>query len=149
MADKIQVLLFGDVTCDYDAGLRSLVARKDNPVLTSFFERVTFAIRAEIGKLPFSDRDGFVKFTTFAELLTRLKNAKTRHHALEKALTCVHQFASFIRYVQTITRHISASLTVAATMHSQELPTLMRHQHALSVFARAFSLVRPWAAHSP
>ncbi|KAF4537425.1 putative polyketide synthase [Lasiodiplodia theobromae] len=112
MAHNIQVLLFGDVTCDYHAGLRSLVARKDNPVLTSFFERVTFALRAEIGKLPFSDRDGFVKFTTFVELLTRLNNAKIRHHALEKALTCVHQFASFISHcAQPGTSYPDASST--------------------------------------
>jgi UDP-2,3-diacylglucosamine pyrophosphatase LpxH len=101
MSNRNTVLLFGDVTCDYDAGLQALAARKDSPILTDFFARVAFALRSEIGNLSISDREnnGLVKFTGFVELLARLRKVKTRHHALDKALTCVHQFASFIRYV--------------------------------------------------
>jgi len=99
MADHTAILLFGDVTCDYDAGLQALARCKDSPILTDFFARVAFALRSEIGSLPFSDREhsGLVNFTGFIELLARLRKAKSRHHALDKALTCVHQFASFIR----------------------------------------------------
>jgi naphtho-gamma-pyrone polyketide synthase len=99
MAGRTAVLLFGDVTCDYDAGLKALVARKDSPILTDFFARVAFALRSEIGNLPILDREnsGLIKFTGLVELLARLRKIKTRHHALDKALTCVHQFASFIR----------------------------------------------------
>lgn len=102
MADRAVVLLFGDVTCDYDAGLQALAARKDSPILIDFFSRVAFALRSEIGNLPISDRQnsGLVNFTSFVELLARLRKAKTRHHALETALTCVHQFASFIGCVR-------------------------------------------------
>ncbi|KAF2703807.1 putative polyketide synthase [Pleomassaria siparia CBS 279.74] len=100
MADTVTVLLFGDVTCDYDTGLRSLSTRTDNPILSSFFERVAFALRTELGKLPQIQKSdsGFVKFTTFIELLSRLRQTQTPNHALEKALTCVHQFAIFINH---------------------------------------------------
>jgi UDP-2,3-diacylglucosamine pyrophosphatase LpxH len=89
MSDRTLVLLFGDVTCDYDAGFQALAARKDSPILTDFFARVAFALRSEIGNLPVSDREnsGLVNFSGFIELLARLRKAKTRHNALEKALT--------------------------------------------------------------
>ena len=104
MANTIQVLLFGDLTYDFNANLSRLAAKKDNALLTDFFERVTFAIRAEIGILPILEREakGFVKFTSLLELLTRLRDLSAPHPALENALTCAHQFATFIRYVDVI-----------------------------------------------
>ena len=101
MADQLRILVFGDLTFDYEADLRHHVAKKENPLLTTFFEQVAHALRAHIGSLSIRDRGhkGFVKFSTLGELLARLQTTATRHPALEKALGCVYHFASFIRYV--------------------------------------------------
>ncbi|GAB1191821.1 Non-reducing polyketide synthase pks27 [Aspergillus pseudonomiae] len=92
-----EIVLFGDLTCDSVAGLRALVNIKDNPLLTSFFERVTAGLREEIGLLPFSQRQRFVRFTKFEELLARAQRSDCPHPGLEKALACTYQLACFIR----------------------------------------------------
>ncbi|KAF7590070.1 hypothetical protein BBP40_003272 [Aspergillus hancockii] len=96
--ERDQIILFGDLTCDSIAGLRSLITIKDNPLLTSFFERVTFGLREEIGYLPFSQRERFVRFTTFEELLAKFQQSTCPHPALEKALACTYHLACFIRH---------------------------------------------------
>lgn len=97
---RTQVLFFGDLSSSFDVGLGDLVGRKDNPLLTTFFERATFALREEIGTLSFVQREetSLVRFTSFIELLARLRKSPSPHPALEKALTSVHQFARFIRF---------------------------------------------------
>ena len=106
MANQTEVLIFGDLTGDFRTGLGRLTAGKDNPLLTSFFEQVAFVIRAEIGTLPVREREdkGFVQFTSIVDLLAKLRDVPNPHPALEKALTCTHQLASFIRYVCKISR---------------------------------------------
>jgi hypothetical protein len=97
MAAHNQIVLFGDLTSDYVAGLQSIVSMKDNPLLRSFFERVTFGLREEIGLLPFAQRRRFVGFITFEELLARIQQMSSIHPALEQALACSYQLACFIR----------------------------------------------------
>lgn len=99
MSEKVQILLFGDLTCDAVAGLRALATTKENTLLTTFFERVTFGLRAEIGSLPYIQRANFAQFTNFSELLARVQRSSWLHPALEKALACVYQFGCFIRLV--------------------------------------------------
>ncbi|BAE55957.1 unnamed protein product [Aspergillus oryzae RIB40] len=94
--ERKQIIVFGDLTCDSVAGLRTLVTVKDNPLLISFFERVTSGLREEIGLLPFSQRQRFIRFTTFEELLARVQRSTCPHPALEKALACTYQLACFI-----------------------------------------------------
>ncbi|KAK3370622.1 polyketide synthase [Podospora didyma] len=93
-----EIVLFGDLTCDYTAGLRSLVAVKENALLGAFFERVTFGLRQEIGKLPQVERAQFTKFITFHELVARVQEKAAVHPALEKALVCTYQLACFINH---------------------------------------------------
>jgi hypothetical protein len=99
MDDPFQVLLFGDLTFDFAAGLQHLSTRKDNPLLIAFFEQVAFVLRVELGNLSFHEREreGVLKFTTFVELLYKLKESPSSHPAIEKALTCAHHFARFIK----------------------------------------------------
>lgn len=99
MQQPYQVLLFGDLTFDFASGLQYLSTRKDNALLTTFFEQVAFGLRAELGKLSFHEREreGFLKFTTFVELLYKFKESSSAHPATEKALTCAHHFARFIK----------------------------------------------------
>jgi hypothetical protein len=100
MIEQSQILLFGDLTSDYDSILTQLAARKDNPLLESFFDQVAFLLRAEIGAVSYRERErlGLVRFTTLVELLATLRNSTSPHPAWEKALTCTHQFARLIRY---------------------------------------------------
>ncbi|KAE8371763.1 beta-ketoacyl synthase [Aspergillus bertholletiae] len=97
LEERNQIIVFGDLTCDSVAGLRALLAVKDNPLLVSFFERVIFVLRQKIGLLPFSQRQHFVRFTTFEELIARVQRSTCPHPALEKALACTYQLACFIR----------------------------------------------------
>ncbi|KAE8354552.1 beta-ketoacyl synthase [Aspergillus coremiiformis] len=95
--ERQQIIIFGDLTCDSVAGLRYLVTIKDNPLLTSFFERVTFSLREEIGLLPFGQRQRFVRFISLGELLAKVQQSTGPHPAIEKALACTYQLACFIR----------------------------------------------------
>jgi Starter unit:ACP transacylase in aflatoxin biosynthesis len=92
MAEQSQILLFGDLTSDFDSTLSQLAARKDNVLLESFFEQVAFVLRAEIGAVSFRERErlGLARFTTLVELLATLRNSSSPHPALEKALTCAN-----------------------------------------------------------
>lgn len=91
------VVLFGDLTCDYVGGLQSFVSIKDNPLLNSFFEKVAFSLRKEIGGLAAVDRTILTGFITFPELIARIQQKSCVHPALEKSLVCVYQLACFIK----------------------------------------------------
>ena len=100
MIEQSQILLFGDLTSDYDSILTQLAARKDNPLLESFFDQVALLLRAENGAVPYRERErlGFLQFTSLVELLAALRNSTSPHPAWEQALTCTFQFARVIRY---------------------------------------------------
>ncbi|RAL03688.1 ketoacyl-synt-domain-containing protein [Aspergillus ibericus CBS 121593] len=98
MTERDRVVLFGDLTSDYVAGLRSLVATKTNPLLTSLFERVAFVLREEIATLPALERAKFPGFITFQELLTRVQQIPSTHPAFEIALACTYQLACVTSY---------------------------------------------------
>ncbi len=95
MSEPKQILLLGDQTNSFDAGIRQLSQHKDNPLLISFLERSHYALRLEIGKLPASQRELFPRFTSILDLLARYRKHGD-NPALEGALTCVHQVACFI-----------------------------------------------------
>lgn len=99
MSKRSQAILFGDLTYDAVAGLRTLLTIKDDPLLVSFLERVSLALRAEIGSLPYNQRAGFVQFLNFPELLGKVQSLPCLNPALETALACVYQFSCFIRSV--------------------------------------------------
>ncbi|KAJ5784444.1 polyketide synthase [Penicillium pulvis] len=98
MPEQNQVILFGDLTCNYLSGLRSLVAIKNNPLLTTFFERVTFCLREEIGTLPMNERTRFPRFITFQELLAGSQGLPYLPQALETTLASTYQLACFINH---------------------------------------------------
>lgn len=97
MDKSTQVLLFGDQTSPFVASLRRLLSIKHNALLTTFFERVFFALRAEVNRLPISFQDQFPRFTSLLDLLARTEESKTRNPALESAFHTLNQLASFVR----------------------------------------------------
>jgi hypothetical protein len=96
MSEQKQIIIFGDLTCDYVAGLRFLVVIKTNPLLTTFFENVTFGLRAEIGKLPLHESTRFLRFITIQELIAGVQKLPHVPPPLELALACTYQLACFI-----------------------------------------------------
>ena len=92
----MQVLVFGDQTNDFDAGLRRLSQFKDNGMLISFLERCHYFLRLEIGRLAMEERELFPRFSSILDLLARYRKS-ANNPALEDALTCIHQIAYFIR----------------------------------------------------
>lgn len=113
MSAGSKIILFGDLTYDAIAGLKALVAIKENPLLTTFFERTTFMLREEIGFLPYAERRNFVQFINLPELLAKARCAPCLHPALEKALACAHQLGRFIKYIP-YARHDNGDLLVLA-----------------------------------
>ncbi|KAF8466315.1 polyketide synthetase PksP [Kalaharituber pfeilii] len=93
-----RIFVFGDQTTSFDDGLFRLLHIQNNPILTSFVERATYALRLEIGRLPTSHRDLFPRFISLIELLSRYRKYKHPNPALESCLVCLHQLACFIGY---------------------------------------------------
>ncbi|KAF2706517.1 polyketide synthase module [Pleomassaria siparia CBS 279.74] len=98
MDKSTQVLLFGDQTSPFHASLRRLLSIKHNALLTTFFERNFFALRAEVNRLPVSFQGQFPRFTSLLDLLARTSESKTRNPALESAFHTLNQLASFISH---------------------------------------------------
>jgi naphtho-gamma-pyrone polyketide synthase len=96
MANSCHIYLFGDQTFDYSKDLHDLVHSNNDPVIVSFFEKVYYALRSEIGSLPQTQRQEFGRFSNFAELIA-LNTSESLHPALDQALCCAYQLASFIK----------------------------------------------------
>jgi len=97
----LQVYLFGDQTYEINTKLCGLLLSNDNPILISFFERVFFALRTEIGQLPLRERESFPLFSSISTLLSRQRE-NALNPALEGALTCMYQLGYFIRLVKDL-----------------------------------------------
>lgn len=97
MAKHFQVLIFGDQTFDYAAGLGDLLLRDDCPHLSIFIERATATLRHDISLLPAAQRRILPSFSDLPELLTHAKKRKG-DVVLNGVLICVYQLAVCIRY---------------------------------------------------
>ena len=92
-------LFFGDDISDISHSLRDI--QKRNPssiVLEAFLEQVYGALREEIGRLPLAQRTSVPVFNGIFELAEKCLQNRAPIHAIQKAITCVCQLASFIRY---------------------------------------------------
>ena len=94
---SFSVYVFGDQTNSFEARLTQLLHDKGCSLLSSFFEQVHHALRIEISRLPVSQRSHFPRFTSILDLLAR-KSDLGSNPALEFALLCITQVASFIKY---------------------------------------------------
>ncbi|KAF2686477.1 conidial pigment polyketide synthase PksP/Alb1 [Lentithecium fluviatile CBS 122367] len=98
MDKSSQVLLLGDQTTPFQSSLKRLLSVKHNALLTTFFERVFFALRQEVNRLPVAYQDQFPRFTSLLDLLARHSDAKIKHPALESAFHTLNQLASFVSH---------------------------------------------------
>jgi hypothetical protein len=56
----------------FEDQLRRLLHVKINPILTSFFDRLNYALRRELEILPIEQQDLFSRFATLIDLLAKL-----------------------------------------------------------------------------
>ena len=69
-----QVLLFGDLSLiQFEDRLRCLLHVKTNPLLTSFFDRVSYSLRRLVEHLPAEHQNLFPHFTTLVDLVSKLR----------------------------------------------------------------------------
>ncbi|KAK7530819.1 polyketide synthase module [Phyllosticta citribraziliensis] len=98
MDNTMQILVFGDLAVPYDSGLKRLLSKRDNPTLTSFINEVCTALKIETSALPASQRTAFSRFSTLQELHFAHQQSKNGNCAIDSALVCTYQVASFIAH---------------------------------------------------
>lgn len=91
-----QVFLFGDLAAHFEDELRQLLYVEGNESLRSFFERVSFALREECGKLSSSHQELFPRFTTLVDLISKLGETEGTP-VLRFCLLVVCEIGQFLR----------------------------------------------------
>lgn len=99
MQSQDQLILFGDQAVPYHTELQKLLAKKENHTLAAFLAEAYHALRTEISRLSSSQRAQFPSSSTLAELLVSHHSSLVPSCALDSALVCLHQIASFASYI--------------------------------------------------
>ncbi|XP_044721728.1 starter unit:ACP transacylase in aflatoxin biosynthesis domain-containing protein [Hirsutella rhossiliensis] len=94
-----ELLLFGDLTASFEADLNRLLHVSQDEALTSFFERVAFSLREELGRHSSAVQDMFPRFTTLIDLVARLGETEGAP-VLQFCLMTVCQLAKFIHFAK-------------------------------------------------
>ena len=111
MEPPVDILLFGDQTGDYLVVFRNILHVKDDVFLKAFFERTTLALRDELSHQPSYIQKQIPTFSSIIDLVTRYAEpSNPRSNALESALTCISQLASFFRSALLVQRFLKADL---------------------------------------
>ena len=97
MASQMNIFLFGDQASDYHDNLRSKIHQKSHPLLTSFLERTTIALRQEVAQQPHLIRNTIPSFTSLLELVDWFDDVEVSNPAMESALCCITQVACLLR----------------------------------------------------
>ena len=90
------IIVFGDLTYDYQRDFQQLIHVKGNANLAEFLTRVSFAFRHEFASLPQLEQEWLPKFTELADLLDNV-NMTEGAPAVRFALFSVYQIGRFIR----------------------------------------------------
>ncbi|KAL2173553.1 polyketide synthase [Thermothelomyces heterothallicus CBS 202.75] len=99
MAGLSQLIVFGDQAVPYAAELRRFIAKREDFTLAKLLSEAYHALRAEIARLPYSQRTQFPSSSTLTELLNaHCSSSATPSCALDSALACLHQIAAFVSY---------------------------------------------------
>lgn len=91
-----ELLIFGDLTANFLGELRLLLHSTQNATLQSFFDRVAFRLREELGRHPSAIQSMFPRFTTLIDIVAKLENAEGAP-VLKFFLMTVCQLAKFIQ----------------------------------------------------
>lgn len=93
----LELLVFGDVTANFESELRELLHVRDNEAMQSLFDRVAYVLRDELGKQPSAVQDLFPRFTTLIDLVAKLGENEGAP-VLRFCLMTVAQLAKFIHF---------------------------------------------------
>ncbi|KAL9030755.1 MAG: hypothetical protein Q9196_001159 [Gyalolechia fulgens] len=111
MSLEMNILLFGDQTTDYHDNLRKKLHQKDNPVLSSFLEKTSAALREEVALQPRVVRDTIPSFFSLLELVNWFDESNVANPAVESAVCTTCQIACLINYLYHSSNHIDPSST--------------------------------------
>ncbi|KAL2850258.1 beta-ketoacyl synthase [Aspergillus pseudoustus] len=94
--EHTRLFLFGDQTYDFVPELQSLLATRNNPILTAFLEQSHYVVRAQmIQKLPPKEHKQS-RSASLAEVVQKYVDGKLPS-AFQTALSCITQLGSFMR----------------------------------------------------
>lgn len=96
MTGQFQFVVFGDQAIPYHKELQKLIANKESHTVAVFLAEAYHALKRDISRLSSSQRAQFPTPSTLAELLVAYQSSPGPNCALDSALVCLHQIASFI-----------------------------------------------------
>ncbi|KFY50435.1 hypothetical protein V496_09344 [Pseudogymnoascus sp. VKM F-4515 (FW-2607)] len=99
MTGQFQFVVFGDQAIPYHKELQKLIANKESHTVAVFLAEAYHALKRDISRLSSSQRAQFPTPSTLAELLVAYQSSPGPNCALDSALVCLHQIASFISYI--------------------------------------------------
>ncbi|KGQ04250.1 Conidial yellow pigment biosynthesis polyketide synthase [Beauveria bassiana D1-5] len=93
-----ELLVFGDLTASFEEELRRLLHIRGNEAINSFFERVAFSLRQELGRQPSAIQNMFPRFTTLIDMVAGFANKLEGTPVLQFCLMTICQVAKFIHF---------------------------------------------------
>ncbi|PNY22479.1 Polyketide synthase [Tolypocladium capitatum] len=96
---RVHLIVFGDQAVPYHKELHGLLAKKESHTLAVFLAEAYKALKTEISRLPYAQGAQFPRSSTLAEFLVAYDSSSVASCALDSALVCLHQIASFISYI--------------------------------------------------
>ncbi|KAM3427380.1 hypothetical protein NHJ13734_009003 [Beauveria thailandica] len=93
-----ELLVFGDLTASFEEELGRLLHVRGNEAMTSFFERVAFSLRQELGRQPSAIQNMFPRFTTLIDMVAGFGNKMEGTPVMQFCLMTVCQLAKFIHF---------------------------------------------------
>lgn len=100
MSEQMAFLVFGDQTLDTHDFLADFY-RRGNPssLSTAFLKGAGTALSNEVTQLPYQLRQQIPPFSTVRDLNERYYISTTKCSAVDSALLCITQLATYIEYV--------------------------------------------------
>ena len=93
----MEIVLLGDQQAECQQFLQYVCTLRDNLILKSLFDRVTFALHQEISHQPHRSYSKRIpRFRTVKELVERYYAIGQPNPALESALLCLAQLSHFV-----------------------------------------------------
>ncbi|KAK3386514.1 polyketide synthase for naphthopyrone YWA1 [Podospora didyma] len=96
--DPARLLLFGDQTNDFAAGLQELLRFKDNALLLSFMDKIHAALRHEISQQSREVQESLPRFSGVADILAAYSTHLESAPVLASTLATIYQLGSIISY---------------------------------------------------
>ena len=97
MSNTLKLAIFGDQTCDLKPHWKELFYIRNNPSVEDFLTKAYDAVRKEIWKLPVDARNSIPRFHNINDLILSNQDGDRRCLAIDTAVSCIYELATFIR----------------------------------------------------